>query len=171
MYSGLGLLYLNVSRIVQPTGGHDVTLVDDRRHHIGVVSNTMRVHVRPPPIETDLSAYSSRSNAGIVRSLRLYYFASHHGLEGNLLEAFLQMYLTLETLVPVSDLTAKYSSFTYLRRGIVHASLSDDNTKTSLLAEFGAETPDWRERETESKLLEKYNDLCIEVERLLKALL
>lgn len=169
LYSILGLFYLNTHRLVQPTGGHSVDEIDDSgRRHIGTVSKTIRIHVRGELLDTDLGRYQARNN-NIVRSLKSYYFASRLCLQDEISEAFLGMYLTLETLVTESDLHSKHSPFTYIRNGLVHSSLSDANTKAYLLAEFGSETPDWRDGETESRLLTKYEELGTEVAHLLNS--
>ncbi len=165
----MGLLALNLGMILDYRGGRSISIVDGReRIHQGVRSNAVTVHVLPAPIATDLSQLETVRNPSFERSLSLYYLASYLENHEDVPEAFLTMFLTLETLVEENELDKSYKRYKYIRHGLVHTKLDDANTRHFLRDEFLSETPDWQDASVRLRLRNWYGNLSSNVTLLLR---
>lgn len=167
----MGFLSLKLGRIPEYHGGSSMWVENDdgSTSPAGTRSNSLTVTQWPMPTNTSLVDYERIANADIEKSLALYYRAKLLNQEQNVPEAYLSMFLALETLTAESQIDGKYAPYKYIRHAIVHKEISDQKATAFLQNEFHSTRPDWEDSNAFSLLVNWYDRLGAEVEGLLRS--
>jgi hypothetical protein len=119
----------------------------------------------------DLNRYESKKTSPKLNVLNLYYVSRYLYKEGFIIEAYLNLILTLENLKPNYKGTPKFEDFGSLRDAIVHPIVTFPKAKKFALLNFKTNSIDWRDQNNINKVEGFYKNLDKEVQQLLKALL
>jgi hypothetical protein len=165
----LGLFLLKLGKIVKYEGGRRIDRIDEHGNRVpeGVRSNSVIIRVTAPPLDIDLLHYQATRNSRTEFALSLYLVAVSLSEQRDWAGAFLNMFLTLETLL-TGKLSVDQKKYRYIRHGIAHYELDPKKAAAPFLKqEFGSERPDWQASGVQSRLLNWYNKLQKEVTQLL----
>jgi hypothetical protein len=101
--------------------------------------------VNPPIIDFDW--YSAHKDDDVVKAFGAYYVSCLVRSAGFLPESFLNFYLTLGMLEDEDRLKVdqRWKEYRFIRNGVAHSKISDDENRKWLAKTFGAEKPSWRD--------------------------
>jgi hypothetical protein len=170
----MGFIALKTGRILEHNGGRIISIIDDRGNVTKAASSksdTSQDRVFDPPVSVDLIGFavSRARDTKTEYAFNLYHLASSLKNDQNISIAFLNLFLSLETLIAGKGLSSDQLKYRYIRYSIVYGTMGDKDTRSFLLNEFGSHSPNWQTSEMQARLVKWYNLLEHEVVQLLNS--